>query len=293
MHWDLVWFLAIAERGYHLEQEFAFGPLLPALLQHIHPIVLGCVAHWIAVLSLYKLTLYRTNSIRIAKMSALLHIISPAGIFLCTGYTESLFVALMFTGLYLLPRHPFLSACFLGCASATRATGILHVLLFLPLQLKILSLFRFALLSAITTVPFLLTQLYAYLLYCPGRPWCSTSIPLIYGFVQNHYWDVGFLRYYKISNLPLFIMAAPMLCLCFYTAEYNSLGCIQFILSLTTLLTAHVQIITRMSSAFPGLYWFTARRLVDEPRRWKVVPISWVLYGMIQAVLFGAYLPPA
>lgn len=63
------------------------------------------------------------------------------------------------------------------------------------------------------------------------RPWCSEIVPSIYSWVQNTYWsispmryagyyvhkltwnyrNVGFLKYWTLSNMPLFLIAAPML----------------------------------------------------------------------------------
>ncbi|KAF1809689.1 hypothetical protein P152DRAFT_422598 [Eremomyces bilateralis CBS 781.70] len=45
------------------------------------------------------------------------------------------------------------------------------------------------------------------------RPWCKSFPPSIYAFVQSTYWDVGFLHYWTVPNLPLFVMVAPALCL--------------------------------------------------------------------------------
>ncbi|KAK3401573.1 GPI mannosyltransferase 2 [Sordaria brevicollis] len=44
-----------------------------------------------------------------------------------------------------------------------------------------------------------------------AREWCAAVVPSIYTFVQEHYWNVGFLRYWTLPNIPLFLLAAPML----------------------------------------------------------------------------------
>jgi hypothetical protein len=35
------------------------------------------------------------------------------------------------------------------------------------------------------------------------RPWCSKALPSAYGYVQDVYWNVGFLRYYEWNQVRL------------------------------------------------------------------------------------------
>ncbi|MFS7956902.1 putative GPI mannosyltransferase 2 [Helianthus anomalus] len=66
-------------------------------------------------------------------------------------------------------------------------------------------------------IPFVAFQAYGYYNLCAGRdpetsrPWCKAKIPLLYNFIQSHYWGVGFLRYFQFKQLPNFLLASPIL----------------------------------------------------------------------------------
>ena len=80
--------------------------------------------------------------------------------------------------------------------------------------------------AVVVMLPFLLTQFHAYGLYCSHRdvgmvadgddvqveprPWCLDSLPSLYGFVQRHYWNNGFLAYWTMQQVPNFVLASPM-----------------------------------------------------------------------------------
>ncbi|KAF2400936.1 hypothetical protein EJ06DRAFT_476197, partial [Trichodelitschia bisporula] len=123
VRWDAIYYTTSAQRGYVYEQEWAFGWGLTTLLGKLaewlplsssplldvayHGIFLANASHLVTVFVLYYLTLSLTQrhaDQRIAFVTAALHIISPAGLFLAAPYPEAPFALLNFTG-YLFYSH--------------------------------------------------------------------------------------------------------------------------------------------------------------------------------------------
>jgi phosphatidylinositol glycan class V len=81
------------------------------------------------------------------------------------------------------------------------------------------------------------------------------------------------------------------------------LAIIQALLAVLAFTSYHVQIINRLSSGYPLWYWHLAAELISDLENSqstnKGISISAVaiqammIYGLIQAVLFGSFLPPA
>ncbi|XP_011704664.1 PREDICTED: GPI mannosyltransferase 2 [Wasmannia auropunctata] len=172
----------------------------------------------------------------------------------------------------------------------------------------------------ISLSPFVLLQIYNYMKFCtstfdksllpvhilqyamennlilPGKTdsiWCNASVPLAYSYVQNTYWNVGFLRYYQFKQIPNFILALPILyitlqCIkefaCEYRDELYLLGFFDskaksesaikvkkypssmlvfvvhgLFLTMFCLFFVHIQVSTRLlASATPLIYWYCA-----------------------------------
>ncbi|XP_075408960.1 GPI alpha-1,6-mannosyltransferase 2 isoform X2 [Tenrec ecaudatus] len=175
-------------------------------------------------------------------------------------------------------------------------------------------------------LPFVLFQYYAYTQFClPASvqpipkpllqlaldkgyrtadgnepPWCSWTLPLIYSYIQDVYWNVGFLRYYELRQVPNFLLAAPMAVLVAWATwtyvtsqpwlcltlglqrskndeslkkpEVGFLSPQVFVylvhaavLLLFGVLCMHVQVLTRfLGSSTPIVYWFPAHLLQSQ-----------------------------
>ncbi|NWS77789.1 PIGV mannosyltransferase, partial [Crotophaga sulcirostris] len=178
-------------------------------------------------------------------------------------------------------------------------------------------------------LPFALFQYYAYLRFCgPGTgpeqvvpkplrqlaldkgyqlvatngvkpPWCSQQFPVVYSYIQDVYWNVGFLRYFELRQIPNFLLALPVTILgCWAAWTYgtaNPRHCLTlglerrkseedgkpragfccpavfvYVVHATVLLVfgffcMHVQVLTRfLGSSSPVLYWFSAHLLQES-----------------------------
>ncbi|KAK6174326.1 hypothetical protein SNE40_017628 [Patella caerulea] len=184
--------------------------------------------------------------------------------------------------------------------------------------------------SLLSFLPFLLYQYYSYILFCENEPssklpnhialygrsrgyhllgdapspWCYDVIPLSYSYVQKHHWNVGFLAYYEINQIPNFLLAAPIIvigicsCICYFSLNNKTcytLGlydtraesrkksdeieqdfgfknqelfiyCAHLLfLILFGVFFIHIQVLTRLlCSSSPVIYWFIAYLITDK-----------------------------
>uniref|UniRef100_A0A1B6DKS1 GPI mannosyltransferase 2 n=1 Tax=Clastoptera arizonana TaxID=38151 RepID=A0A1B6DKS1_9HEMI len=273
---------------------------------------------------LYDITLLIFKNKEIAYKTAVFYCLNPATIFFTAFYSESCFTYFTFFGMLLLFKKRALisaSICF-GLSCATRSNGILNIgfLLHFTLQKYFLSRFlkcivTLPFLFIISMLPFMAFQVFAFYTYCyanqgifpdhvkqyglskgflfPGETfpvWCNFSLPLSYSYIQDHYWNVGFLKYYQLKQIPNFLLAFPIIIFIlsksFIILKENKsllitlgftnklkirfLQCNSdpvalvfvihiFFLTLFCTLCIHVQVTTRMlASASPVLYWLLA-----------------------------------
>uniref|UniRef100_A0A7I4A4Y9 GPI mannosyltransferase 2 n=1 Tax=Physcomitrium patens TaxID=3218 RepID=A0A7I4A4Y9_PHYPA len=153
-------------------------------------------------------------------------------------YSESLFAFCSFCGLWqFVAGRTWTAALLFGLSSGVRSNGVLHAGFFLFQAMHcayiaatqqgrcmraVLAVVKAIFQSLVTVAPLIAFQGYGYLQHCGSskegteeiaRPWCNATIPYLYGFVQSHYWDVGFLRYFQVKQIPNFLLASPLLVL--------------------------------------------------------------------------------
>ncbi|KUI53440.1 GPI mannosyltransferase 2 [Cytospora mali] len=373
--WDAIYFVSSAQRGYLFEQEWAFSSALPKCISYIiralqtsgasltgaEPligVIFSSICHLLSVFVLYRLGLHVWKDSKWALVSALLHVLSPAGLFLSAPYAESACSLLSFSGWLLLVKSctgststsrdalTILAGATFGLATYFRTNGLLNgaplafefLLTIYNLiedldQRKTLGYIRRLVVLGISGMAVaagsVVPQVLAYQIYCTSgsnlpevRPWCAGLVPSIYNHVQRQYWNTGFLRYWTLSNTPLFLLAAPMLFVMgksgkdiFLQASripqahqaasnlgsqrlqlvVRSMVFAQVLLVVVAFTSYHVQIITRLSSGYPAWYWWVAACLRSPKTRsmGSGLVVFMVMYASIQAVLFASFLPPA
>ena len=195
-------------------------------------------AFTMAALGLYVLTMSVFRSAKLAQRAVLLFSFNPASVFFSAAYSESVFAMSQFWGMFFLERDGYLTAALaFALGTMARSNGVISCgfIAYKFLQeiifhyrvsvskgekirpaataqklLKVMALF------SIVTLPFLLFQYYGYRSFCKTArpsPWCDQHLPIPYTYIQKHYWNVGFMKYYEFKQLPNFILALPIVLL--------------------------------------------------------------------------------
>ncbi|KAI0776922.1 GPI mannosyltransferase 2 [Trametes elegans] len=203
--------------------------------------LLASVVNTFSVTTLYDLTLAHFRSTSIALLASLLSLLPSSPVTLrLAGYSEPFFTSLSYLGMLYCARKQWVRAtCCFALATTFRSNGIFLCgfiawgLVVEPfLQDRKVSLGRtlYASVLCATTLAFFVYHQYnAYRVFCGGKaataPWCGAFLPSIYTYVQSRYWNVGFLRYWTVQQLPNFLLGAPPLALLFtFTVRYIRLA---------------------------------------------------------------------
>eukprot|EP00731_Ephydatia_muelleri_P038062 Em0644g3a len=272
-------------------------------------VVINFAAFVAAAVALYELTMEIFQSRKLSLISAALFCINPASVFMSGSVLRGrvhvplpLGNALRSAG----TSRPELARClhspqrpgrtelfcagYLGFYYLKKLYEVLHTHPVAPqlCLLKSLGLVSLALLQCCAVVlPFALFQYYGHMSFCgkdviPPSPWCQWRLPLPYFYIQQHYWDVGFMRYYQWKQVPNFLLATPMFLLCLYSLFKGTIHMLSskstksfdlvlfpFLLHLLFLVffgifNMHVQVLTRfVASSSPVIYWFAGGALLD------------------------------
>lgn len=137
-----------------------------------------------------------------------------------------------------------------------------------------------------------------------------------------NYRNNGLFNYWTLSNLPLFVLGAPMFTIMAISGVWalrgsppgneantrvkdksapepqgyqvlRSLAVVQLLLAVYTLTTAHAQIINRISSSSPVWLWYLAVGFVKRQPLARNFVVFMVIYAVVQGGLFASFLPPA
>ncbi|XP_054155455.1 GPI mannosyltransferase 2-like [Oppia nitens] len=312
---------------------------------------------------LYELTVRMFASKPMARMTVYWFAYNPSSIFFSSSYSECLFAFLTFAGIYWTHmttkwHHLMLASVLFGLSSAVRSNGLISFGFILYRQLSYIlndcfmakrfhlragwlpklaiRLFQTLVYVSICVIPFLIYQIDAYDKFCtipvsttPSyfTDWCNHTVPLSYSYVQNKYWNVGFLQYYQFKQIPNFLLALPIVII-------NLTSCIDYLvvnkdklyqlLSLKTISTqhqkhssvmdnewcfvhiihvlcltlfclffVHIQVTTRMLlSSSPLVYWTVeSRETKVNARRTKLVKLWFYGYFIVGTVMHSNFLP--
>ena len=346
--WDAIYFLNIAENGYQHEQQHAFFPGYPLLIRIMATLtgsvnqssliytgmILSNVSFIVAALVLYTLGKELGFRPRTCYNAAIVFCISPCSIFLSSVYTESFFALLSFMGMLAYVRGNRLQACAWFTVSASvRSNGCVYAGFFIwdliKCNRKLLSIMLNLIFAAIVLVPFIGFQAFGYIQFCtkiPSRLWCSERVPILYSFVQKHYWNNGFLNYWTANQIPLFVLGFPLFFLNFMMlkeyfqfdvtrimtlgmiktknedgdkAEFDNSKLLPFVY-LTTFLLAyllffmHVQVILRFFTCLPlGCFYIGSKLNTKGRTNWIYYIYYCVIWNLVGTILFATFLPPA
>ncbi|GJN27921.1 hypothetical protein PR202_gb15986 [Eleusine coracana subsp. coracana] len=224
---------------------------IPAVLV-ISGYVLNNIAFVAAAAYFYRLSMLILKDQKAAYRASVLFCFNPASVFYSSLYSESLYALFSLGGMfYLFSGANAVAMIMLALSGSARSNGALNAghfcfqallqtydsviqkkrplvsstLVFVvhrtiwPVKILVTAALR----SIFIFLPFFAFQAYGYFNICLHgssedlRPWCKAKVPLLYGFIQSHYWGVGFLRYFQVKQLPNFLLASPVLSLAIYS----------------------------------------------------------------------------
>jgi len=291
----------------------------------------------------------------IAKAAGMLFALNPANVFYGIAYTESAFSAASFAGFVALADGwTTASGVAFGVASAFRSNGILHAIPVVAVagaraidkvrqgktRDAVLEVARGGIACGMIFTPYVAFSAYGDALYCRNpafaanpRPWCVNSISnaygllpkTMYGFLQRHYWGLGFLSSYTTRNAGNVALGAPAMfigAMCtwrYFMPQIHTLGrkpaderagayarhqkplptrALEFAayaeLAVGVFVAAtyaHAQVATRFLSTFPAMYWSLAEIGARNSRARNAITAYYLAYAMLGVLLVPSFYP--
>ncbi|MCL7039398.1 hypothetical protein MKW94_007018 [Papaver nudicaule] len=231
----------------YILSQTVFAPLVPIIgyraVLGLSGYVINNIAFLLAVLYFYRLSIIIWKDRKTAFRASMLFCFNPASIFYSSIYTESLYSLFSLGGIYhLLSGGNTIAVLMFALSGFARSNGVLNAgyICFQAMHqaydaiarknrigLAAMTLIGGALRSICIFAPFIAFQAYGYHNLCRDlisdeiRPWCKARVPFFYGFIQDHYWGVGFLKYFQLKQLPNFLLASPILFLALCSIAYH------------------------------------------------------------------------
>jgi phosphatidylinositol glycan class V len=333
VRWDAVYYVLIAKNGYPHPQYHAFYPLYPWLMRtlslrkgDIYSLILtgvfvSNVCHFVAYLCLYHLTKLLHGDHRRAQLTCLLFLLQPASVHMTTCFSEATFAAFALGGLLLYyRRHRTLAALVFCLSGLIRSNGLLFAGLFIYEMLVARQITRRLVLSLLLSISGGLFYLIAcHRKYCHAEDmpeFCFWAVPNIYSYVQGKYWNVGFLAYYDLQQLPNFLIATPMILLSMHgiysfvkqtglgevlmfwrgkeEVDQQPLYYLWAFLLFFSMLYVHIQAVNRLFSWLPPLFWTLADvyERAAPSRQILLLTLLGIYFGPI-SYLISSFYPPA
>ena len=263
----------------------------------------------------------------LSRKAALLYVISPASIFFSAFYTESIFCFFTFLGYYFLYKDEFYSiknivfaTISFGLSGFVRSNGNFYILLIgyqllhrliefvkkeITISLKIkecTKIIGIGILILISmNIPYFLVMRNPYETYCINfqvyelaeKPvFCQNLLPNAYTYIQDKFWDVGFLTSWQMNKIFFVIWGIPMLGLMliillkyyrknfvnmillglpeafrkdtvtdydvFYSSKNIPTILLTTIMFIINTFFAHINVSSRLNSSNPIIYWYGA-----------------------------------
>ncbi|CAN7035710.1 unnamed protein product [Brassica rapa subsp. trilocularis] len=217
-----------------------FAPLVALIGLRAVMVLSGYVvtnlAFVLAAIYLFRVSVIILKDTEASFRASVIFCFNPASIFYSSIYSESLYALFSIGGVYhLLSGASNVAVLWFALSGCARSNGILNAgyicfqtmhrayeafylkrRVCLSVQVLLTGFIR----CVCICLPFVAFQAYGYYNMCHGhklddelRPWCKAKVPLLYNFIQSHYWGVGFLRYFQFKQLPNFLLASPILSL--------------------------------------------------------------------------------